>query len=349
MKSNSTERYFIFILLLIVIVITLLIVYPFLAILILSAAFAVAINPIYHWIKKHIVKGVSWAASVITIILFLAFICTPLFFIGRTVFIQAQNLYQQISTSGGSSQIVEKINTSVNNFLPEGINFDIYSSVTNLISNFTNSLAKIFSSVVNTVIMLVLTVFILFYLLKDGEKWQKAITKILPLSSKNSSRIFTDLRDAINRIFRGSFVVAIAQGTLAWVGYLIFGIPNATIWAILAAFASFVPTFGTSIVTIPAVIYLFSGGHTLAAIGLLLWHFLLVATIDNVINPYIVSRGTEIPSLFFLLSILGAIMLIGPIGLIMGPLVISLLYSLVSIYKEELDKQEKSQTETPAT
>ena len=143
--------------------------------------------------------------------------------------------------------------------------------------------------------------------------------------------------------------MAIAQGTLAWVGYLIFGIPNATIWAILAAFASFVPTFGTSIITIPAVIYLFSGGHTLAAVGLLLWHFLLVATIDNVINPYIVSRGTEIPSLFILLSILGAIMLIGPIGLIMGPLVISLLYSLVSIYKEELDKQEKPQTETPAT
>ncbi len=348
MKSTSTEKYFIFILLLIVTIITFLIVYPFLSILILAAAFAVVLNPICNWIKKHIVKDISWAASVITIILFLVFICTPLFFIGRSVFIQAQDLYQQISVSSSSSTIVEKINTSINNFLPEGINFDIHTSVTNLISNFTNSLTKIFSSVVNTIIMLVLTVFILFYLLKDGEKWQSAIVKILPLSSKNSNRIFSDLRDTINRTFRGSFVVAIAQGALAWGGYLIFGIPNAIIWAILAAFASFVPTFGTSIITIPAVIYLFVGGHTLPAIGLLLWHFLLVATIDNIINPYIVSKGTQIPSLFVLLSILGGIMLIGPIGLIMGPLVISLLYSLVSIYKEELDKQEKDQTALPA-
>jgi len=348
MRSISTEKYFIFILLLIVTIVTFIIVYPFLAILILSAAFAVALNPICHWIKKHIVRNVSWAASVITIILFLAFVCTPLFFIGRAVFIQAQDLYQQISISGGSSKIVETINTSVNNFLPEGISFNIYDSITKLISNFTNSLTKIFSSVVNSIVMLVLTVFILFYLLKDGEKWQTAIIKILPLSSKNSNRIFSDLRDAVNRIFQGSFVVAIAQGGLAWAGYLIFGIPNAIIWAILAAFASFVPTFGTSIITIPAVIYLFINGHTLPAIGLLLWHFLLVATIDNIISPYIVSKGTPIPSLFILLSILGAIILIGPIGLIMGPLVVSLLYSLVSIYKEELEKQEKDQTEIPA-
>jgi predicted PurR-regulated permease PerM len=72
------------------------------------------------------------------------------------------------------------------------------------------------------------------------------------------------------------------------------------------------------------------------ALGLLLWSMLLVGTIDNILNPYIISRDSEIPSLFILFGILGGISLIGPVGILIGPLVLSLLFSLISIYKKNL-------------
>jgi predicted PurR-regulated permease PerM len=181
----------------------------------------------------------------------------------------------------------------------------------------------------------------LYYLLKDGEKWKKGLISILPLSDKNAEEILTNLTSSVNRVLKGSFIIAIAQGLLAWIGFTIFGIPNAAIWAVVAGIASFVPTLGTSIVAIPAILYLFLSGMQLQAVGLMAWSALLIGTIDNLLNPYIISKDTEIPSLFILFSILGGISLLGPIGILIGPLVLSLLFSLISIYKKDL----KSQTE----
>ena len=100
--------------------------------------------------------------------------------------------------------------------------------------------------------------------------------------------------------------------------------------------ASFVPTLGTSIVFIPSILFLLFTGMQIQALGLMLWAMLLVGTIDNILSPYIISKNTEVPSIFILFSILGGISLMGPIGILIGPLVLSLLYSLVAIYRKEV-------------
>lgn len=336
MQITSTERYFLFILLLIAIVLTILIFYPFLAIIILSAAFAVVLGPVYHFIKKHIVRNIAWLASIITVILFLLCLCVPLFFVGKAVFNQTQNIYQNIMISGNSNHFVSSIDSYINKQLPAGFSFDVHSKVTEIMSSLSSNLANLFKSTVNSILMFVLMVFALFYLFKDGEKWRKSFVKIFPLSDDNTNEILDNLKKSINRIFKGSFIIAIAQGVLAWIGFTIFGVPNAIIWAVVAGIASFIPTIGTSIVTVPAMLFLFFTGMQLQALGLLVWSAILVGTIDNVLTPYIISKDTEIPSLFILFAILGGVALIGPLGILIGPLVLSLLYSLISIYKKQL-------------
>jgi len=342
MHTTSTEKYFLFILLLIVVIFILFIFSPFLGMLVLSASFAVVLSPVYSWIKNHITRNVSWLASILTIIIFLLFLCTPLFFVGKSVFGQIQDIYLNIMTSGNSSHFIDSINSSINKFLPAGFDFDIHSKIADLMSSLSNSLAKLFSSTLSSILMFTLMIFTLFYLLKDGEKWEKGFIKVLPLSDNNANTILVDLKKSINRIFKGQFIIAIAQGLLTWFGFMIFGVPNAIIWAIVAAIASFVPTIGTSMVSVPAILFLFFTGMQLQALGLLIWSLLLIGTIDNILNPYIISKDTEIPSLFILFSILGGVALMGAIGIVVGPLVLSLLYSLVAIYKRE------TQTDVPA-
>jgi len=204
-------------------------------------------------------------------------------------------------------------------------------------STLSNGLANLFTSTLNSVIMFFLMIFTLFYLLKDGEKWRTTLMNIIPLSNENTKEIIINLEGSINRVLKGSFIIAIAQAILAWIGFTIFGIPNPILWAVVAGIASFVPNLGTSIVSIPAILFLFFTGMQLQALGLLIWLSLLIGMIDNILSPYIISRDTEIPPLFILFAILGGVSLIGPLGILIGPLVLSLLYSLISIYKREME------------
>jgi len=336
METSNTEKYFLFGLLAIVLVLTLAILYPFLSVFILSAAFAVVINPVYLWIKKHITKKNSGLASLITIILFLVTLCIPLFFMGITIFNQAQNTYYSVVTNGDTSLFIQKIDNSINDFLPDGFTFDTHGKITAFSSFLSNNIGNFFASTFNTLLMIIITIFTMFYILKDGEKWREALIKILPLSEKNIIEILSDLKNSINRILKGSFLIAIIQGTLSCLGLWFFGVPNPALWGVVAGLASFIPNLGTSIVSVPAVIYLYLNGMQIEALGLLLWSAAIVGTIDNFLSPYVISKGTEIPPLFVLFSILGGISLMGPLGILLGPLVISLLYSLVSIYRKEI-------------
>ena len=156
------------------------------------------------------------------------------------------------------------------------------------------------------------------------------------MRDEDTNIILSTLKKSINRILKGSFIIALAQGSLAWLGFVFFGVPNAVLWAVVAGICSFVPTIGTSVVTVPAILFLFFSGMEIQSLGLLLWSLLLVGTIDNMLEPYIISKDTEISSLFVLFAILGGIALVGPMGILIGPLALSLLYSLVSIYKKDL-------------
>jgi predicted PurR-regulated permease PerM len=309
---------------------------------ILAVAFAVVLNPIYLWIKKKITKDIAWLASLITVIFFLLCLCVPLFFVGKAVFVQTQDIYNNIINSGGTSHFIESIDSSINKILPAGFNFDIYSKITELFSSLSDNLAQFFSSTVNSIVMFFLMMFALFYLLKDGEKWEKGFVKIFPLSDNNVNEILATLKKSIDRIFKGSFIIAIAQAFLAWIGFIIFGVPNAIIWAIVAGIASFIPTVGTSIITVPAILFLFFTGMPIHALGLLIWSAILIGTIDNVLSPYIISKDTDTPSVFVLFAILGGVSLLGPLGILIGPLVLSLLYSLISIYKKEILKSDRT-------
>jgi len=335
-NKTSVERRFLFALLAIVAITALVIFYPFLTAFVLAGAFTILLEPIYLWINKHITRSHGSIASLITIILFLIVLCVPVISIGGVIFNQTEDAYHSFMLKGGTSSFIERIDNSINNILPEGFSFSTEEKIMELFSSLIGNLSKFFSSTFNTAIMFVLTVFSMFYLLKDGSKWKNELIKFTPLSEKHSKEIISGLKDAINRIFRGTFVIAIIQGVLAWLGLLLFGVPSPALWGVVAGLCAFVPTLGTSIVLVPAILFLFFSGMHWQAVGLLVWSMLLVGTIDNILSPYLISKKSEVPPLFILFSIFGGISLMGAVGIIIGPLVLSLLYTLVSIYREEI-------------
>lgn len=105
----------------------------------------------------------------------------------------------------------------------------------------------------------------------------------------------------------------------------------------MTALTALIPSIGTSIVLVPAIIFLFATGMPIHAFGLLIWSAIIVGTIDNVLNPILVGRGVNIHPFFILLSVLGGITFFGPIGFMLGPMILSFLFTLLDIYRLDFE------------
>lgn len=337
MQTKIIEKYFFFGLLLATLVFTFLIFLPFWIIIVLGVSFSIVLYPIYEWLTRR--KIPATLASFITVILFTILLCGPLLGIGALVFNQSQDVYQKVLNSNlNTSPLFEKINYKVNNVLPAGVVFDINQKATDFITYVSNHIANIFSTTISAFFSFILMLLIIFYLLKDGARWRESLMQLSPLGKENDEKIMNRLALAVNGVVKGSLLIALAQGVLLGFGFWIFNVPNGALWGVVAAVMSFIPTFGTALVSVPAIIFLFATGNTASAVGLLVWAVVIVGLVDNFLGPLVVGRKINIPSILILFSVLGGISLLGPVGILVGPLTVSLLYSLVSIYRNEFNK-----------
>ena len=158
------------------------------------------------------------------------------------------------------------------------------------------------------------------------------LIELSPLNDKEDEGVFDRLELAVNSVIKGNLVIALVQGVLTTIGFMLFGVPNAILWGTVAAVAALIPGIGTGLVFIPAVAFLFFTGANVPAFGLFIWGALGVGLIDNFLGPKLVGSGMKLHPLLVLLSVLGGLMYFSPAGVFLGPLSLSLLFALLSIY-----------------
>ncbi|MBU0998727.1 AI-2E family transporter [Patescibacteria group bacterium] len=333
MRPKIIERYFFFGLLFTTLIFVFLIFRPFWTVLVLGASFSIILYPVYEWLNKKYLP--SWLASLLTLFFFIIVLCIPLFSIGSIVFSQSQDLYHSVIKGGNVFPFINSIGDKINQILPSGLSFDINEKISTFISFLTNNLANIFSATVSALFSFVLLLLAIFYFLKDGKEWRKTILRLSPLSNTDDEKIIAKLSQTINGVMKGTLFIALIQGVLMAIGLSLFGVQNAAIWGVVAAITSLIPSVGTAMVSVPAIIFLFATNHIFPAIGLAIWSTIVVGTIDNFLTPYIIGSRINIPPFLILFSVLGGIALLGPVGVLIGPLTVSLLYTLTEIYQSE--------------
>ncbi len=327
------RSYFFLALLIGVSIVAVMMFFPFLITLAIATAFAVVLQPLYKALLK-IMKGRASIASILTILITALLILGPLMLIGIQIVQEATALYEHISENQDSipENFFGMIEDYVHLYVP-GIEIDLQSYVGQGTSWVAQHLGSFFAGTLGTLLQIFIGVIAFYYLLKDGKKFVIALIGLSPLADLHDESIFRRLELAVNSIIKGSLLIALIQGITSGIGFAIFGVPSATLWGLLAAVGALIPGVGTAIVIGPAVLYLFLMGQTGSAIGLAIWGTIAVGMIDNFLGPVLVGRGVRIHPLFILLSVLGGIQFFGPLGFILGPLVLSLLFALLDIYK----------------
>ena len=187
----------------------------------------------------------------------------------------------------------------------------------------------------NALIALGIMYFILYYLLTNRGRVKHSLGSFLPLSRTNVGIISNEFQRMVRSNALGIPLVALAQGIVALIGFLIFGVEDPFFWFVIVTIGSMIPFVGTLVGILPVFILELSGGHQFAAWGILIYGLVVVGSTDNIIRLYVLKRLDDVHPLITLIGVLVGVPLFGFIGLIFGPLMIDLFLVIVGIYRKE--------------
>lgn len=333
MQQDILQRYFFITALFLVAVVIFFIFLPFFEVLLLSVIFAVALSPIHKKLTK-VLFGKSGLSAFLLIVGFAGVIITPAFFIGSQVLKESQSLYTYLVSD--STGFIDNISYAIEGPLKKidpSIKLNVREYLSFGADVVTSHLSSILSSLVGILTGIVLMFISLYFFLKDGKSFKDTIIDLSPLTDKYDEHIWNKVKNTINATVSGVIIVSVIQGLLTGVGLWIFGVPSPALWGTVAAVASLVPGLGTALVFIPAVIYMLLTGNSAFALGLVLWGGLIVGLVDNFLTPYLYSRGVKIHQLIMLFAVLGGLIAFGPIGFLVGPIMLSLFFAMIEIYQ----------------
>ncbi len=235
-----------------------------------------------------------------------------------------------------SEKVVVAVKEQLNK-VEEYIGYDISSNIdSNSIAGWVSTTLQSFAGgTFNAFISIGIMYFMLYYMLISREKMNGIMEAYIPLASKHIKLIGKESDVSVRSNALGIPLVAIIQGIIALVGFLIFGVPDPFFWFVITAVGSMIPFIGTALGIIPVTILLFSQGMNWQAIAILIYGIVVVGSTDNIVRLYILEKLSSVHPLITLFGVVVGVPLFGFIGLIFGPLLISLFLLILKIYKTE--------------
>lgn len=314
---------------------------PFMGALALAAIIVTICYPLHERILRKLTPARAGLAAFISLMIVFLIIVIPLAVLSSFILREALSIYKIFNSAEHITFVssLTKIETSIQAFIPE-FTFDAASIVQQTAGFIVDRIVSIFTGTASTIFLLFIALFAAYYFFKDGKHFTSYLIKLSPLKDVDDAHILSRLATAVRSVALGTVTVAILQGFLTAIGLTLFGFDRAILWGCLAAIGALVPGIGTSIVFIPAVIYLLYTGAQLHALWLGLWGVFAVGLIDNMVGPYVMSRGNNVHPFLVLLSVLGGIASFGPIGFILGPVILSLFLVLLELYHVHIKKNE---------
>lgn len=177
-------------------------------------------------------------------------------------------------------------------------------------------------------------IFVLYFMLIGGKKMEQYINDILPFNEANTQNVVHEINMIVRSNAIGIPLLAIIQGGVAMIGYWIFDAPNILLSGFLTGFASIVPMVGTTLVWVPIAIYMALIGNWFQAIGLAIFGALVISQLDNLIRFIIQKKMADIHPLITIFGVVIGLSLFGFMGIIFGPLLLSLFFLFIDMFKK---------------
>lgn len=287
------------------------------------------------WMAK-LVKKRRWnPALAASLLMFASFVCILLPITGIVLM-----LGNKISSAVENSQEVIHALKEQLGKLEDEFGYDLNSQIdaSAITTWLSTNLQDVVGGTFNAFIAIGLMYFMLYYMFTNRSGLKEAIREYIPMNRENLREIGIEVQAMVRSNAIGIPLVAIAQGIIALIGFLIFGIEDPFFWFVIVTIGSMIPFVGTLVGILPVFILTLSSGETFSAWAILLYGFVVVGSTDNIIRLYVLKKLDNVHPLVTLIGVIVGVPLFGFIGLIFGPLLISLFMVIVKIYRKEYGK-----------
>jgi predicted PurR-regulated permease PerM len=197
----------------------------------------------------------------------------------------------------------------------------------------------VLKNVASFLFSLVITLFVLFFFLRDGAAVRRVVDRTLPFPPAQRRHLIEQTQDLVSASVIATLVIAVIQGSLGGVAFALLGLRSPVVWGVVMGVASFIPFVGTGLVWLPAALWLLATGHVLQGV-VLLGVGALISNVDNVVRPLLLSGKSTMNGLLVFLSLMGGVSAFGFIGIVLGPLVAATVVALLDTYTERPDEPE---------
>jgi predicted PurR-regulated permease PerM len=310
-----------------------------------AATIGILFLPVQHALERRL-GGRASLAGLLTVILIFFTVLVPALLVASAVAREAADLYTRIQAGewdpgavidwlrGWVPQgisLAERVGINVDE-LPERV-----SAVAVKGSQFIASLALTAGqNLAGFAVMFVLMLYLLFFVLRDGNQILDHIVNAFPLPEHKERELFAKFAEVSRATIKGTLVVGLVQGTLGGIIFSVLGLQGAVFWGVVMVILSALPAVGAGLVWVPAAIYLAVTGAWVKAAVLTAFGALVIGLVDNLLRPRLVGRDTKMPDYLILLSTLGGISMFGISGFVIGPIIASLFLAVWQMFETDM-------------
>jgi predicted PurR-regulated permease PerM len=199
----------------------------------------------------------------------------------------------------------------------------------------------------SAIVTFVFALISMFYFFRDGDRLVRRVRELLPMSEDLKANLTGRMKEVVHATVYGGVLVAGIQGIMGGLIFLVLGLPSPILWGSTMALLALLPLFGPYLIYIPAAIILIASGSVVKGILLAGLGVLLVSQADNILKPIIIGRRTKIHQLILFFSMLGGLKAFGLLGVIVGPVLASIILALLEVYKPPARSAEPAPEENP--
>ena len=278
-------------------------------------------------------RGRSNLAASVTVLIIIAMVILPLVMIVVSLAQEASNLYAKVQSGEYDlARYIQRVFDVLPSWAIDLLDRFNLTNLTTVRETLASGLMKggqvlapqalsIGMSTFDSMIDLGIMLYLLFFLLRDGNALAKRIKVTIPLRTDQKAALFRRFADVVRATVKGGILVAIAQGALGGLAFWFLGIHAPLLWAVLMAFLSLLPAIGAGLVWLPVAIYFLASGAVWQGISLITYGVLVIGLVDNILRPFLVGKDTKLPDYVVLISTLGGIEVFGLNGFVIGPLI----------------------------
>jgi len=325
------------------------IVWPFATALLWAALAAIMFQPLYRWMLRKM-RGRRNPAAVASLLVIFFAVLVPALWLATLVVQEALTLVaalqqQPVDLAATFDNVYGMLPQAAQEAVDRSGWANMSSAQTKLQELLAASAGMIASQAVSIgsgalsfILSFAVGLYVMFFLLRDGERIGRTLLTTAPVERSISERLAERFLGIVRATIKGSGVVGLVQGVLAGISFLIVGLESALLFSVLTTIFALVPVIGAGAIYIPVGLWLLVTGAVWQGAFVLIFGVIVISNADNVLRPILVGRDTGIPDWIILVTTLGGISLLGFSGIVLGPLVAGLFlasWSILQEYREE--------------